>query len=366
VIVDVHAHVIVAEVTRDWRPAGAGHPRPTGPAGGGPGAAAGAGGGLPEAWRPAVRRDGGGQLVEFRGRSIRAAVGEFVDVDRMLEEAAACGVDRLVLSPWVNLLPYDLDPPAALHACQVQNDALAERCAAHPGRVSALGAVPLQDPTAAAAELERLLGERVLGGVEVAASVAGAFIGDDRFLPFWEAAEATAAVVLVHPTTRGFDLPVLQQHYLWNTVGNPLETAVAGAHLVMAGVLERFPRLRVVLAHGGGALLSLRGRLRKAHSFQPQARARLAGTPDASLRRLHYDTVTHDATLLAALVHYAGAGQVLLGSDRPFDMGTADPVGEVRALGLDAQAERAVLGGNAAALLGLGAGTGTGPAGAAP
>jgi aminocarboxymuconate-semialdehyde decarboxylase len=342
VIVDIHAHIIVPEITR-------GASRPATRAAAGP----------PDGWRPAVRRDGGGQVVEFGGRSIRSAVGEFVHVERMLQEAAAQGVERLVLSPWVNLLPYDLDPPAARQACRVQNDALAARCAAHPRRIAALGAVPLQDPGLAAAELERLMGERVLGGAEVAASVGGVFIGDDRFLPFWETAEATAAVVLVHPTTRGFDLPVLQQHYLWNTVGNPLETAVAGAHLVMAGVLERFPGLRVVLAHGGGALLSLRGRLRKAHSFQPQARSRLTGTPDASLRRLYYDTVTHDTGLLRALVDYAGADHVLLGSDRPFDMGTADPVGEVRALGLDAEAEGAVLGANAAALLGLGAGTGT-------
>jgi aminocarboxymuconate-semialdehyde decarboxylase len=83
-------------------------------------------------------------------------------------------------------------------------------------------------------------------------------------------------------------------------------------------------------------------------------RSGLTEPPDASLRRLYYDTVTHDADLLRALVDYAGADHVLLGSDRPFDMGTADPVGEVRALGLDAGAERAVLGGNAAALLGLG------------
>jgi aminocarboxymuconate-semialdehyde decarboxylase len=329
VIVDVHAHIIVPEITREADPT--------------------------DGWRPAVRRVGGAQVVEFAGRSIRSAVGEFVHLERMLEEAAAGGVDRLVLSPWVNLLPYDLDLPAARRACRVQNDALAGLCAAFSGRVSALGAVSLQDPKVAAAELEHLMGEGGLSGVEVAASVAGASLGDDRFLAFWETAEATGAVVLVHPTTRGFDLPVLQQHYLWNTVGNPLETAVAGAHLVMAGVLERLPRLRVVLAHGGGALLALRGRLRKAHSFQPQARSRLAETPDASLRRLYYDTVTHDAELLRALVTYAGADHVLLGSDRPFDMGTPDPVGEVRALGLDTHAERAVLGANAAALLGLGA-----------
>jgi aminocarboxymuconate-semialdehyde decarboxylase len=97
----------------------------------------------------------------------------------------------------------------------------------------------------------------------------------------------------------------------------------------------------------------VRGRLRKAHGFQPEARSRLADGPDASLRRLHYDTVTHDPDLLRDLIAYAGADRVLLGSDRPFDMGSADPVGEVRALGLKPEAERAVLGANAARLLGL-------------
>lgn len=113
-IVDVHAHVIVPEITRAADQA--------------------------DTWRPAVRRDAGAQVVEFGGRSIRSAVGEFVDADRILAEAAATGVDRLVLSPWVNLLPYDLDLAAAVRACRVQNDALAAIRAAHPDRVAALAA----------------------------------------------------------------------------------------------------------------------------------------------------------------------------------------------------------------------------------
>jgi aminocarboxymuconate-semialdehyde decarboxylase len=193
-------------------------------------------------------------------------------------------------------------------------------------------------------------------GAEVAASVRGDYLGDDRFLPFWEAAESSGAPVFVHPTTKGFDLPVLGEYYLWNTVGNPVETAVTGAHLVMSGVLERHPRLRVVLAHGGGALPAVRGRLRHAHGFQAQARARLQEPPDVSLRRLHYDTVTHDPELLRALVGYAGPDHVLLGSDHPFDMGTIRPVDEVRELGLSTTDEAAVLGGNAERLLGLGGG----------
>ena len=131
-----------------------------------------------------------------------------------------------------------------------------------------------------------------------------------------------------------------------------METAITGAHLVMAGVLERFPDLRIVLAHGGGGLPSVRGRLAHAHGFQPQARKRLQEPPDASMRRLYFDTVTHEAGLLRSLIDWAGPGHVLLGSDRPFDMGTDHPVDEVRGLGLAPQDETDVLGGNTERLMG--------------
>jgi aminocarboxymuconate-semialdehyde decarboxylase len=130
-------------------------------------------------------------------------------------------------------------------------------------------------------------------------------------------------------------------------VGNPFETTIAAAHMVMAGVLERHPGLRVLLAHGGGALLALRGRLRHAHSFQPQARARLGEPPEESIRRFHFDTVTHDPELLRALIAFAGPERVLLGTDHPFDMGDPGAVAMVRDLGLAPEAEAAVLAGNA-------------------
>jgi aminocarboxymuconate-semialdehyde decarboxylase len=219
--------------------------------------------------------------------------------------------------------------------------------------VAALGAVPLQSPELAATELRDLMAAGLLAGVELAASVAGRFLGDDVFEPFWAAAEETGALVFIHPTTRGFDAPVFGEHYLWNAVGNPLETTVSAAHLVMTGTMERHPDLRVLLAHGGGAILALRGRLRHAHSFQPQARSRLRESPDASLRRFLYDTVVHDPGLLRALVETVGADRVLCGSDHPFDMGDLRPADSVRAVGLGPQEEAAILGGNAARLLGL-------------
>jgi aminocarboxymuconate-semialdehyde decarboxylase len=325
--IDAHAHVIVPEMLR------------------------GAGGG--ETWRPHVWWEDGVQTVELGGRAIRSAVREFVDADAILAEQDAAGIDHVVLCPWVNLLGYEAEPREGLERCRIQNDGLAALQAAHPDRVSVLGSVPLQEPELAAAELEALMASGSFAGVEIAASVRGVYLGDDRLDPFWAAAEACGALVFVHPTTRGFSDAVFEDHYLWNLVGNPMETTIAGAHLVLAGVLERHPRVRVLLAHGGGALPALRGRLRHGWSFQPQARSRLTEDPEASLRRLYYDTVTHDSGLLADLVRFAGADHVLLGSDYPFDMADARPAETVAAAGLNPDEERAVLGGSAARLLGL-------------
>jgi aminocarboxymuconate-semialdehyde decarboxylase len=323
---DFHAHVIVPEITRDAAPS--------------------------EDWRPRVYREDGEQVVELGDRPIRSAVGEFVDVDRIVEAQEAAGIDRTVLCPWVPLLFHDSEPEEGLRRCRIQNEALAALVRARPDRVAALGAVPLQDPELGAGELRRLMAQGVLGGVEVAASVRGVYLGDDRFDPFWSAAEHTGALVFIHPTTRGFEVPALGDYYLWNSVGNPFETTIAAAHMVMAGVLERHPGLRVLLAHGGGALLVLRGRLRHAHSFQPQARARLGEPPEQSIRRFHFDTVTHDPELLRTLVEFVGPERVLLGSDYPFDMGDPAPVATVRGLGLAHEAEAAILAGNAERLTG--------------
>jgi aminocarboxymuconate-semialdehyde decarboxylase len=323
---DVHAHVIVREITRE------------------------AGGGEP--WRPHVfRDDDGAQVVELGDRQIRAAISEFVDVDGILTAQDEAGVDRVLLCPWVPLLYYDAEPEEGLERARIQNEALAAIVRAHPDRVAALGALPLQDPDLAAVELRALMDGGVLKGVEVAASVRGVFLGDDRFEPFWEAAEASGALVFIHPTTRGFDSPAFQDHYLWNTVANPLETATTAAHMVVSGVMERHPELRVLLAHGGGALMAVRGRMRHAHGFQPQARSRLRESPEDSIRRFYFDTLTHDGALLRALIDYAGPEHVLLGSDYPFDMGDARHADTVRALGLDPAVETAILAGNAERML---------------
>jgi len=326
-IIDAHAHIIVPEILRDAAP--------------------------DEAWRPRVSVHDGQQVIEFGGKHIKSAVREFVDINAILDEQDKSGVERVVLCPWVSLLRYDASPDEGRETCAIYNQALSSLAQKQAGRISALGMIPLQDPDLAAIELEAVMKLLGVGGVEIAASVNGVYLGDDRFESFWSAAEAIGALVFIHPTTRGFGEEVFSDYYLWNTVGNPLETTIAAAHLIMAGVMERHPGLKVLLAHGGGTILSLRGRLHHAHTFQPQARARLKESPEESLRRFYFDTVTHDGGLLRSLVDFVGADHVLLGSDYPFDMGVERPLEIVRQAGLAPSDEALILGGNAARLLGL-------------
>jgi aminocarboxymuconate-semialdehyde decarboxylase len=273
----------------------------------------------------------GAQVVAFEGQEIRAALREFVDLGRILEAQDEAGVDVVVLCPWVNLLGREVE---------LQNEALAGMVGA---RVAALGTVDLERPE----QLVELMADGRLRGVEIPAVPDGTYLGDPRFRDFWAAVEQTGALVFVHPSTRGFALPVMNEHYMWNTVGNPLETTVSAAHMVGAGVLDEHPGLQALLAHGGGVLAALRGRLAREQEIHPPGRD--VGT---AIRRFHIDTVVHDLEVLRGLVELFGVEHVLCGSDYPFDMGVERPAEIVRALDLRPKDEAKILGENALRLLG--------------
>ncbi len=324
-VIDTHAHIIVPEITLEAAPE--------------------------ETWRPKVYWEDGKQVIEFGGRRILSTLWDFVHIEPILEAQDEAGVDRILLAPWVTLLRYEAEPEEGLRTNRIQNEALANLAKQHPDRVSVLGTVPLQDPELAASELKQIMTTSDLKGVEIASSVNGTFLGDAQFKPFWAAAEETGALIFIHPTTRGFSAPVFNEFYMWNTVGNPLETTITAAHMINAGVMESFPRLKILLAHGGGAILSLWGRLNHAHSFQPQAKSVLKERPEESLKRFYFDTVVHDPALLRTLVDFAGADHVMVGSDYPFDMGVARPAEIVRSLNLPSSDEELILSGNALRLM---------------
>ena len=272
----------------------------------------------------------GSQVVRYGGREIRAALREFSDVGKILEEQDRSGVDVVVLAPWVNLCGVEVER---------QNEALAAMVG---DRVAALGTVDPQSPE----QLVELMRDGRLSGVELPAAPGGDYLGHERFRDFWAAAEETSALVFIHPSTRGIGLSVLDEHYMWNTVGNPVETAVTAAHMVGAGVMDDFPNLRVLLAHGGGVLPALRGRLAHEQTIHAPGRDVLG-----AIGRFYVDTVVHDPHVLRGLVDFFGVERILLGSDYPFDMGVEQPAEIVRALELPAEQEAAILGGNALRLL---------------
>jgi aminocarboxymuconate-semialdehyde decarboxylase len=266
----------------------------------------------------------GAQIVRHGGREIRSALREFSDVARIVEEQDASGVDVVVLAPWVNLCGVQVAR---------QNEVLASYVS---DRVWAFGTAETPE------QLVELMRDGRLCGVEIPAS----FLADDSFEDFCSAAEETGALVFVHPSTRGFALPVMEEHYLWNTLGNPFETTVNAARFVLSGMADRHPNARILLAHGGGVLPALRGRL--AHEADIHA---TGIDVRAAIGRFHVDTVVHDVAVLRGLVDFFGAERVLLGSDYPFDMGVERPAEIVRALQLSPEDEQAILGGNARRLL---------------
>ncbi|GAA5038494.1 aminocarboxymuconate-semialdehyde decarboxylase [Thermocatellispora tengchongensis] len=262
----------------------------------------------------------------------------------------AAGVDvRVVSLPPFLLCSTAGDPRLARDVIGHGNDELAAYAARAPGRLLALGSVPLGLP-GAAEEARRCLDRLGMAGLALGTRGAGRELDDPVNDELWALLAERRAFAFLHPS--GVPDPHRQRDYwLPQLVGYPMETALAVARLVFGGVLERFAP-RICLAHGGGCLPSLRGRLDLGWSRKPVARTTVL-PPGELIGRLYYDTAVFSATALRRLVADVGAGHVLLGTDDPFELADRDPLGTVAALALGPGDAAAILGGTAAALLAI-------------
>lgn len=296
-----------------------------------------------------LERETGREVIELRGRRLTAVIRDFFRAEKVLDNFDRWGGGRAALSPWVGLLGYDLPAAEALERSRRINEALAQLAVKYPERVVALGTVPMQEPDLAAEELVRLarLGLR---GVMVGPSVRGVYLGDERFRPFWAMCQALGLVVFIHPMDIG--RPELRPYHLSNLFGNPVETGLCAAYLIFSGVMDAYPNLKVLLAHGGGVLPWLRGRFNRGFHVRPETRGKLEKAPGEYLADFYYDTVTHDPTILRFLVELVGPERVVLGSDYPFDMGDDSPVETVKQAGLGVETERLILAENFERLFG--------------
>ena len=273
-------------------------------------------------------------------------------VEARLADMSAMGVDMQVLSPSPTQYYYWAQEDLARELVRLQNEHIAEICAQHPRRFVGLGTVALQLPELAALQLEHAMRWLGLKGVEISTSVDGEELDAPGLLPFWKKAEDLGAIVFIHPfgTTLGRRV---RNHYLNNIIGQPLETTIALSRLIFGGVLDRHPGLKIVAAHGGGYLPSYCGRSNHGHAVRPEARSGARREPIEYLRRMWFDTLVYEPEAVRHLVNVVGASQLVMGSDYPFDMGHYDAHGLLAATpGLDESQIAAILGGNAAALLG--------------
>ena len=277
---------------------------------------------------------------------------QFTSVEQRLADMDVMGIDIQALTPAPGQTYYDTPPDLGIATARAVNDNIADIVARHPDRFTGLGTVPFQAPELAVTELERLHKSLGLRGIEIATNVAGEDLSADRFRPIFAAAEKLGLTLFMHPT--GFtEARRFADHYFTNVIGNPLDTTVAVHHLIFGGVLEQCPRLKLVLAHGGGYLPAYSGRIDHAAAARPDTGERLRDMPTTYLKRLYFDSLVYTHPQLEYLVRQYGADHVLMGTDYPADMGEVDPIGFIEGAALSEADRAALLGGNAARLLGI-------------
>ena len=265
------------------------------------------------------------------------------------------GIDVEALS--INPYWYKAERDLARELIRLQNEALAEACAANPERFVAFASVALQHPDLAAEQLEEGMKRYGLRGAAIGGSVAGAELSDPRFHPFWAKAESLGALVFIHPqgTAELEGTSRLQGNgVLTNTIGNPLETTIALSHLIFEGTLDRFPGIRICVAHGGGYLPSYGARSDAIlTTFPDRCTGTLKKKPTEYLRQLYYDSIVFTGEALRHLAAEVGSDHIVMGTDYPYPW-TSTSVDHILATpGLSDTERVAMLGGTAATLLGI-------------
>ena len=287
--------------------------------------------------------------VQDRGPKLSTIEVRLKDMDRM-------GVDIQAICPAPNQCYYWVEPDYGRELAREANDRLAEIAATWPDRFVAMGTVPLQNANMAVAELDRCIKTLGMRGVEILPNVVGKDLTDPSLGldKFFARAQELDIVIFMHPLgfTQGHRF---LDHYFNNVIGNPLETTVAVSHLIFDGVMDRYPKLKVLLPHAGGYLAHYWARMDHAHRARPDCHVVITKAPSSYLKKFYFDTITFDTQMLRHLIDKYGIDHVVLGTDYPFDMMEENPIKLIESVPRLSRADKdRIMGGNAARLLKLG------------
>ena len=299
-----------------------------------------------------VTEDSAGNPVLHYPGDYNIAVPGHRDIAFRQEEITKAGVDMQVLTFTSPGTHVEESARAAAFA-RLVNDTFATIARARPERFTALATLPLNDVPASVRELEHAMRELKLAGAMLFSNVNGTALADKAFWPLYERANELGAVLYIHPINP-VGVEAMTQYWLMPLVGFPWDTTLAAAHLVFAGVPERFPRIRWVLAHLGGAIPYVAERLDRGFRAFRECREHIRRPPSEYLKQFYYDTVNFDAAALRLAIAFAGADHVLAGSDYPHQIGSlSGMLQSLRDLDIPEHEREQILGGNAARLLAI-------------
>lgn len=328
--IDIHCHYLNPEVQAKLMPLNPGQYDPS------------------RVYANALSREVNVKQMKDRAPKLSTIEVRLKDMDRM-------GIDIQAVSPAPNQCSYWAEPGLGLEISRMVNDRLAEIVATWPDRFVGLGTVPLQNVGMAVAELERCVKKLGLRGVEINPNVNGLELTDPKLKleKFFAKVQELGVIIFMHPLgfTQG---ERFMDHYFNNVIGNPLETTVAVSHLIFDGMMDRYPKLKIVLPHAGGYLAHYWARMDHAHRARADCHTVISKTPTSYLKKFYFDTITFDRDMLRNLIDKWGDDHVVLGTDYPYDMGDVDPVGLIESVARLGRAEKErIMGGNAARLLGI-------------
>jgi aminocarboxymuconate-semialdehyde decarboxylase len=266
---------------------------------------------------PSIANQGNNSAVMVDGKVFRVIDDRSWNADRRLADMKDDGIDLQVVSPMPELLSHWFPAGDADALASHINQEIASLCNAHPKHFVGIGMVPIQDVALAA---KRLSDVKAMGlcGVEIGTHINGVALGATALDEFYAAAEAADLCVMIHPLHPSGMERISGRPELAAVAAFPLETALAATSLLTHGITERFPKLRILLSHGGGALPWLLPRMKHAVSLGPPLQSLFAREPHAMAASFFYDTVLYDAGALRFLADQVGTEHLVIGSDYPF------------------------------------------------
>jgi len=272
------------------------------------------------------------------------------DIDFREKELEKAGVDMQILTFTTPGTQIET-PKRSEELARMVNDGFAKIMDEHRDRFTALATLPMNDPDASSVELERVFKDLGFGGVMVYSNINGVALSDQRFWPIYERANELDAVFYIHPNYP-VGVEAMTEYWLMPLVGFTFDTTLAAAKLVFSGVAEKFPNIKWVLAHLGGAIPYLAERLDRGYFAFKECRERISQPPSEYLRNFYYDSVNFDIKALKLAVDFAGVDHILAGSDYPHQIGSLKQMVEsIKSLDVSEEEKAGMLGGNAKKLL---------------